>query len=156
MELNSDFLDMIAALQRQGAAFMVVGAYAMAAHGVPRATGDLDVWVRHGPENAQRVWRALVLFGAPVESADLTPEDLERLDMVYQVGQPPRRIDVLTSISGVSFDEAWPHRVTVEVGDVQVPCLGRQELIDNKEATGREKDRVDLKVLRKGASESNR
>ncbi|HSL81759.1 MAG TPA: hypothetical protein VLF66_03230 [Thermoanaerobaculia bacterium] len=148
MDLNPDFFDMVAALREEGAELLVVGAFAMAAHGVPRATGDLDLWVRPEPENATRVWRALLRFGAPVESAGLTIEDLANPDMVFQMGQPPRRIDVITGIDGVTFDEAWPNRKLVTVEGLEVPCLGRRELIRNKEASGRDKDLVDLKTLR--------
>lgn len=148
MDLNPDFVDMVAALREEGAEFLVVGAFAMAAHGVPRATGDLDLWVRPRPDNAERVWRALLRFGAPVELAGLTVEDLARAGMVYQVGQPPRRIDVITEIDGVSFDEAWPNRVVVEAGGLALPCLGRSDLVRNKKASDREKDRADLVLLR--------
>lgn len=149
MDLNPDFFDMIAALEEEGAEFLVVGAFALAAHGVPRATGDLDLWVRPHPENAARVLRALIHFGAPIESAGLTVEDLVNPDMVFQMGRPPRRIDVITGIDGVSFDEAWPNRLLIEIEDLRVPCLGRGELLRNKEAAGREKDLVDLKTLRR-------
>lgn len=149
MDWNPDFLDMIGALQREGAEFLVVGAFAMAAHGVPRATGDLDLWVRPGADNAERVWRALERFGAPVEAADLTVQDLISPGMVYQIGQPPRRIDVITGIDGVSFEEAWPNRVQATAGGLDLPCLGRGDLVRNKRASGREKDRLDLELLRK-------
>jgi hypothetical protein len=148
MDLNPDFFDIVSALRDEGAEFLVVGAFAMAAHGVPRATGDLDLWVRPEPENAAKVWRALVRFGAPVESAGLTVEDLVNPDMVFQMGRPPRRIDVITGIDGVSFEEAWPNRKLVLVEGLEVPCLGRAELIQNKDSSGRDKDLVDLKTLR--------
>lgn len=149
MDLNPDFFDIVVALRDEGAEFLVVGAFAMAAHGVPRATGDLDLWIRPESENAQKVWRALVRFGAPIEAANLTPEDLVSPDMVYQMGQPPRRIDVITGIDGVSFDEAWPNRKLVEVEGLKVPCLGHHDLIRNKEASGRDKDLVDVNTLRR-------
>lgn len=150
MDLNSDFLDMIAALREERAEFLIVGAFALAAHGVPRATGDLDLWVRPRPENAKRVWRALLAFGAPVESAGLTVDDLSNAGMVFQMGQPPRRIDVITGIDGVSFDEAWLNRVTVRIGGLEIPCLGRADLVRNKRATGRAKDLLDVELLRSG------
>jgi len=93
MDLNSDFFDIVAALPEERAQFLVVGAYAMAAHGVPRATGDLDLWINPVPENASRVWRALLRFGAPVEAASLTVGELVDPSMVLQMGQPPRRVD---------------------------------------------------------------
>ena len=119
----------------------------MAVHGVPRATGDLDVWVATDPANADRVWAALSRFGAPVAAMGVGREDLTRPDQVVQIGLPPRRIDILTSISGVSFDEAWKGRVTHEIGGLPVPFLGRAELVRNKRATGRTKDRADLEAL---------
>jgi hypothetical protein len=149
MDLNPDFLDMVAALREEGAEFLVVGAFALAAHGVPRATGDLDLWVRPHPANAERVWRALLRFGAPVAAAGLTVEDLVNPGIVYQIGQPPRRIDVMTGIDGVSFAEAWPNRVEVTAGGLDFPCLGRGELVRNKAASDREKDRADLDLLRR-------
>lgn len=126
---------------------MLVGAFAMAAHGVPRATGDLDLWVNPVPENATRVWRALLRFGAPVEAASLRAGDLVDPDMVFQMGQPPRRIDIITGIDGVSFSDAWPNQKLVTVDGLEIPCLGRDELIRNKRASGRDKDLVDLKTL---------
>jgi len=147
MDLNPDFFDIAAALQEEGAEFLVVGAFAMAAHGLPRATGDLDVWINPVPENASRVWRALLRFGAPVEAASLTVGDLVDPHMVFQMGQPPRRIDIITGIDGVSFGDAWPNRKLVTVEGLEIPCLGREELIRNKRASGRDKDLVDLKTL---------
>jgi hypothetical protein len=137
MDLNPDFFDMIAALQEEDADFLVVGAFAMAAHGVPRATGDLDLWVRPHRRNSERVMRALLRFGAPVASAKLTAEDLVNPGMVFQMGRPPRRIDVITGIDGVSFDDAWPNRLVLEVEGREVPFLGRGELLRNKQASPR-------------------
>lgn len=98
---------MLASLLETGARFIVVGAHAMAVHGVPRATGYLDIWVEPAQDNVARVWRALTLFGAPVESFDVSKDDLLSPDMVIQIGMPPRRIDILTSITGVEFKDAW-------------------------------------------------
>jgi len=147
LDPNPDFLDLVRELQRTGATFLIVGAYAMASHGVVRATEDLDVLVRPDPENAERVWRALLAFGAPVEATGLTPGDLARTDLVYQIGQPPRRIDLLTEISGLDFDEGWRTRRIDRFGDLAVPFLGRDALIANKRASGRLKDLADLEIL---------
>lgn len=155
MDLNPDFFDMIAALQEEDADFLVVGAFAMAAHGVPRATGDLDLWVRPHRQNAERVMRALLRFGAPVASANLTAEDLVNPAMVFQMGRPPRRIDVITGIDGVSFDEAWPSRLVLGVEGREVPFLGRGELLRNKQAAGRDKDLVDVEALRRAAPQQS-
>ncbi|HEY5906394.1 MAG TPA: hypothetical protein VIZ31_00045, partial [Vicinamibacteria bacterium] len=123
---------------------------ALAVHGVPRATGDLDVWIARDGANVDRVWAGLTRFGAPVMALGVRKEDLIRPDVVVQIGMPPRRIDVLTSISGVEFDEAWAGRVTHEVGGLAVPFLGRAELVRNKRASGRTKDRADLEALGEG------
>jgi hypothetical protein len=145
--VNEDFCDLLAALLAAEARFLVVGAHAMAVHGVPRATGDLDVWIAADPVNADRVWSALLRFGAPVAAVGVSREDLTRPDLVVQIGLPPRRIDILTSISGVGFDEAWTARVTHEVGGIRVPFLGRADLVRNKRASGRTKDQADLEAL---------
>src|SRR6185369_14866762 len=100
---------MLSALSGAGADFLVVGAHALAVHGHPRATGDLDIWVRATPENAQRVWGALASFGVPL--ADLVIADLSAPGIVFQMGLPPSRIDILTDITGVTFEDAWPRRV---------------------------------------------
>jgi len=136
---------MLSALREAGAEFLVVGAHALAIHGRPRATGDLDLWVRPTPENAARVWRALADFGAPLDS--ITVADLTRPDVVFQIGVAPRRIDILTSISGVEVSEAWGGRGTVPIGDLTVPGLGREALIANKRAVGRLQDLADLEAL---------
>jgi hypothetical protein len=145
--LNRDFLDFLAALIRAEARFLVVGAHALGAHGVPRATGDLDVWIEPTTENAARVWQALAEFGAPLESLGITAVDFETPDLVAQIGIPPSRIDVLTGISGVAFEEAWPDRMTIEVAGLPIPFLGRTPLIRNKRSAGRLKDLADLEAL---------
>lgn len=148
-ELNSDFRDMVAALQAEEAVFMIVGAHAMAVHGVPRATGDFDIWIRPDPENAQRVFRALEEFGAPLAATDLQVEDLSKPGTVYQIGLPPRRIDLLTEIDGVNFDEAWQSKTISQVYALEAPFLGRDALLRNKKASGRPKDLVDVRLLEK-------
>lgn len=144
---HQDFADILAALNDAHAEFVIVGAYAMAAHGVPRATGDLDLLVRPSPENAVKVYQALLAFGAPVQAHQLTAQDFERPDLVYQLGLPPRRIDILTSISGVSFDEAMRENVVGTLGMQRVHFIGRSPLVRNKRATGRPKDRIDADLL---------
>jgi hypothetical protein len=143
--LNRDFAEMLRVLSDEGVEYLLVGAYAMAAHGVPRATGDIDIWVRPSPRNALRVLRALRRFGAPL--FDLSTADLARTGTVFQLGVPPRRIDLLTSIDGVTFATAWKGRITCRLGGVEVPVIGRAALTRNKRATGRPKDRVDLHLL---------
>lgn len=145
--MNRDFAEMLSALFATGAEFLVVGAHALAAHGTPRATGDIDIWVRPTPENADRVLSALKAFGAPL--FDLTREDLSRPGIVFQLGLPPFRIDILTGISGVTFEEAWPDRLVSQVETMQVSFIGRAALIKNKRAAGRPKDLVDVENLEK-------
>ncbi|MFN2432769.1 MAG: hypothetical protein ABR599_08140 [Gemmatimonadota bacterium] len=145
--MNEDFRDLIAALLETGARFLIVGAHAMAVHGVPRATGDLDVWIDRERGNAERVWRALLAFGVPIESLDVSKEDLERADTVVQIGVPPRRIDVLTAITGVDFETAWEGRVSHVIGNLEVSFIGRREFLRNKRATGRLRDLADVDAL---------
>jgi hypothetical protein len=143
--MERDFAEMLAALNAAGAEFLVVGAHALAAHGIPRATGDLDIWIRPGEENAKLVLKALHDFGAPL--FDLTPEDLSVPGTVFQIGVAPVRIDLLTSISGVGFDEAWGRRLAVTVSGITFGVIGREELLRNKRATGRPKDLLDADAL---------
>jgi len=145
--VNEDFTDLLAALLAAGARFLVVGAHAMAVHGVPRATGDLDVWIAADAENADRVWEALARFGAPLAALGFSRDDLTRADHVIQIGLPPRRIDLLTSISGVAFEHAWANRVEQQIAPLVVPFIGRRDLVRNKRATGRPKDLADLDAL---------
>lgn len=145
--MNQDFLDFLRCLLDAGARFLVVGAHAMAVHGVPRATGDLDVWVQPTPENAACVWEALRQFGAPAEALGVSRADLETVGKVIQIGLPPRRLDVLTSLSGLEFDAAWGHRELHPVGGTEVPFLSRADLITNKRASGRPKDLADVETL---------
>lgn len=144
---NDDFLDMLRALVESNVEFVVVGAHAMAVHGVPRATGDLDVLVRPSPRNAAKLWDALLRFGAPVEAHGVRSEDFIEPGAVYQIGLPPCRIDVLTSISGLTFDQAWESALRVPVQDLEIPFLGRDALIANKRAAARDKDLVDVRLL---------
>lgn len=146
--MNRDFAEILASFSAANVEFLVVGAYAVAVHGRPRATGDLDIWVNPTPENAARVWRALTEFGAPLDQLRL--EDFSSADLVFQMGVPPSRIDILTGISGVSFSEAWPERVTVTVEGSAVPVLGRAALLRNKRAAGRPRDLADLAELEAG------
>ena len=145
--LKGDFFDIASSLHAEGAEFIIVGAHAVGIHVTPRATGDLDVWVRASPENARRVHRALQRFGAPLSTFNITPADFERLGCVYQMGVPPGRIDIITQLSGITFDEAWPGRVVLEVNGVPVPFLGREALLKNKRAAARPKDLLDVEIL---------
>jgi hypothetical protein len=145
MLFNQDFKDMLFALSEANAEFLLVGAYALAVHGHPRATGDLDIWVRADSKNAPRVFQSLAAFGAPLD--DLTIEDLSKPGVVFQIGVEPSRIDILTAISGVDFNRAWDRRVSIEMDGVCINVLGREDLIVNKRASGRPKDLVDADTL---------
>lgn len=146
--MTDDWFDFLIALLDAEARFLVVGAHALAVHGVARGTQDLDIWIDSTPANAERVWRALALFGAPLTTLDLTLDDLCRRDTVVQIGLPPNRIDLLTSISGVpEFDSAWVTRVEHSVRGRAVPFIGRDALIRNKTATARRKDLADAEAL---------
>ena len=143
----TDFRDLLAALVESGVRFMVVGAHALAAHGVPRMTGDLDVWLDPTEENAGRVWSALARFGAPLGSLSLRESDFTRTEQVVQLGLPPYRIDLMTSISGVDFRDAWEGRLVGTLFDVPVAFIGRDALLRNKRASGRPRDLEDVRSL---------
>jgi len=147
-ELNSDFIDFLGCLIVNDVRFLVVGAHALAVHGIPRATGDLDVWIEPAPANAAKAWTALAEFGAPAAALGFTIDDLTTPDVVLQIGLPPRRIDLLTAITGVEFADAWGARRMVEVGGKPIPFLSRHDLVMNKRATGRAKDLADLEAIR--------
>jgi len=144
--MNRDFVEMLSALSAEGVEFLLVGAYAMAAHGWPRATGDIDIWVKPTPENADRVIRALQRYGAPL--FDLTVQDLTRPDTVFQIGVPPGRVDILSGVSGLTFEEAWISRITATMGDVAVAVIGFDALLKNKLASGRPRDLADVAWLK--------
>ncbi len=145
MEPQADFSELLALFNAHGVEYLVVGAYALAFHGVPRYTGDLHLWVRPDGENGGRVLAALAAFG--FGDLGLTLEDLTREERVVQLGYPPVRIDLLTSLTGVTWEEAWREAVPGRYGDVPVRYLGRQALVANKRALGRHQDRADLEAL---------
>ena len=145
VELAEDFRDLLRVFADHGVRFLVVGAYALAVHGRPRATGDLDVWIEATPSNAKRTYAALGRFGAPLQ--DLTAADLAIPGVVFQIGLPPLRVDVLTQISGVAFEKAWPRRQRATFGEIEVDVIGREDFIVNKRATGRLKDLADAERL---------
>lgn len=144
---NDDYHDILAELVAQEARFIVVGAYALAVHGYPRATIDIDIWIEPTEENADRVWRALAAFGAPLADLDIRKQDLMRADVVAQFGLPPNRIDILTGVSGLEFDAAWKNRIEETLEAVRVPVLGLDDLVRNKRASGRDKDLADINGL---------
>lgn len=145
--MRDNFRDILTRLVERETRFLVVGAHALAVHGVPRAAGDLDLWVEPTPANAKRVWGAFVEFGVRLDALRIQASDFVVPDSVIQFGLSPHRIDILTSISGVSFTDAWKGRVEHKLFGVTVPFLGREALILNKRATGRHRDLGDLEAL---------
>ena len=143
--MTPDFVAMLSALSAEGVEFMLVGAHALAAHGFVRATLDIDILVRPTPENARRVVAALRKFDAPL--FDLAETDLVDPDVVFQVGIEPNRIDIMSEISGVSWNEAWAGRTEITVEGLRIPVLGLEEFVRNKRASGRPKDRADLILI---------
>ncbi len=144
--LNEDYRDMLQLLLEEEVKFIIVGAYALAAHGYPRATGDMDIWIKPDRENAKKVIKVLKRFGSPMGS--LTAEDLMVKGTIFQIGVVPRRIDIITAISGVEFEDAWLDCMMIDIENFHIPVLSLEKLIINKEATGREKDKLDAKNLK--------
>ena len=145
MALHADWSEFLSLLNAHRVRFVVVGAHALAVHGQPRFTGDLDVLVEPTPSNAKRVVAMLRAFG--FGSLGISEEDLGRPGMVIRLGVPPVGIDIVTSISGVGFGAAWKHRVKAALGGVRVNVLGRAQYIQNKRAAARPKDLLDLALL---------
>ena len=145
MEMQPDFRELLALFNAHHVEYMLVGGYALAFHGAPRFTGDLDILVKPDPENTQCILAALETFG--FASVGLTPEDFAYPDQVVQLGVPPVRIDLITSLTGLSWDEVFAGRIAGSYGDVPVDYIGREQFIANKRATGRQKDLADLEML---------
>jgi hypothetical protein len=143
--VNSDFRDLLSALSARGAEHLVVGAQAVGIHAMPRATGDLDIWVATHGENPGRVWNALSDFGAPLDQ--LSVEDLGQPDLIFQMGVVPLRIDIITSVEGLRFEDCWPRRIMVRNGNLEIPVIGLDDLIVNKRAVGRTRDIADAELL---------
>jgi len=143
--LNQDYKEMLSILLENKVDFLLVGAYAMAAHGFPRATADIDIFVRPSFDNAKKIFNALANFGAPLDG--VTIDDFKKLGTIFQIGVIPRRIDIITDIDGVSFEEAFKDRTIVDMEGLKVPVISKQILIVNKKATGRDKDLLDARRL---------
>ncbi len=148
--MNPDFVDLLNTFVAGDVRFLIVGAYALGVHGRPRATGDLDVWVEATPENAARVIRALRQFGAPLQG--VSEADFSFPGCTYQMGIVPIRIDILTELTGLTFQEAWASRLRRRFGPIEVDYIGREAFIRNKKAIGRPKDLADIEGLDKGDS----
>ncbi len=148
MDLDRDFSEFIACCIAREVRFLVVGGYALAAHGHPRFTKDLDLWIWIDPENVVRLVAALGDFG--FGSLGITPEDFAEPGVVVQLGYPPHRIDLLTSIDGVTFDECWPDHVVIDIGGAPVPFIDADHFLANKRASGRAQDLADAQALNCG------
>ena len=145
MEVQKDFKDLLALLNEHNVEFMIVGGYALAYHGSPRFTGDIDIYVQPSPENAKRILAALADFG--FASLGLIEGDFQTPNKITQLGVPPVRIDIITSITGVSWDDASTNKCAGTYGGIAVFYLGKEQFIANKQATGRKKDLADIESL---------
>lgn len=151
--LNEDYKDILHALSEEKVKFLLVGAYALAAHGFPRATMDIDIWVMPSPENADAVFRALRRFGAPLHN--LTKEDLQKDGTVFQIGVAPRRVDIITSASGLKFKQAYNRSILVCIEGIDVHIPSIHDLIQNKRSSGRTKDLADAETLESSLNNSS-
>jgi hypothetical protein len=145
MEVQKDFKELLALFNAHRVEFLIVGGYALAYHGAPRYTGDLDVYVKPDHENAERILKALSEFG--FGSVGIKETDFEHPEKIIQLGHPPVRVDIITSISGVTWDEADRGKTAGKYGGISVYFIGRDQFISNKKATARKKDFADLEAL---------
>lgn len=148
--LNEDYKEILQILLSHKAKFLIVGAYAMGAYGYLRATGDFDIWVEASAENSKKIYKSLSEFGAPL--SDIAEKTFTEKGIIFQIGVAPRRIDIITHIDGVTFEEAYKTKESIEIEGLQVPFLSKENLIKNKQSTGREKDRLDADYLKKNKS----
>jgi predicted nucleotidyltransferase len=148
--LNKDYKEMLQCLSEENVKFLLVGAYAVAAYGYPRATKDIDLFVGAAPDNAPGIMRALARFGAPLSG--VSASDFATEGIVFQIGNNPRRIDILTRISGVEFQQAYERRNTLSLEGIDIPVISLEDLIANKRATGRTQDLADIERLESALS----
>jgi len=147
MTLDPDFEDFIQFLNQYEVDYMIVGGYAMAFHGSPRYTGDLDVWIDISESNAEKMLLVIQAFG--FSSLGFKKEDFLKENLINQIGYPPLRIDILTNIDGIDFKEAYTQKQVIEIEDLKANYIGLRDLIQNKKTSGREKDIIDVKTLQK-------
>ena len=147
--LNEDYKEILQILLKNEVKFLVVGAYAMAAYGYPRATGDFDMWVDTTSENSKKIYKSLSKFGAPL--SEITDKTFTEKGIVFQIGVAPRRIDIITHIDGVTFYDAYQNKEIIEIENMKIPFLSKTNLIKNKKATGRKKDKLDIEYLQKNS-----
>ncbi|MFH1309413.1 MAG: hypothetical protein ABIH85_01895 [Candidatus Omnitrophota bacterium] len=145
--LNEDYREILQILLKNKVKFLVVGAYAMGAYGYPRATGDFDIWVETSLSNSRKIYKSLSDFGAPLK--EISEDTFCKEGIIFQIGVAPRRIDIITKIDGVSFKQAYSHKEKIKVERLTLPFLSKIDLIKNKKSTGREKDKLDIKYLKR-------
>jgi len=151
IELPDDFRDLLLELADAGAQFVLVGGHAVAYHGHPRATKDMDVLIRASGDNAERVYRALAAFGAPLEEFAVGATDFATYDGVLQIGLPPRRVDILNRVDGITFDEAIADGAGFMLDGRTIPVIGHTALLKNKRAAGRPQDIADIAAITRKA-----
>ena len=145
--LNEDYKEMLQLLLEEHVDFMIIGAYALGTHGYPRATGDIDIWVKPNNINSKKLYKALARFGAPLDQIQI--DEFSTEGIIFQIGVIPRRIDIITKIDGVTYEEADEDKIIVEIEGLKIPVISLEKFIRNKMATGREKDELDIKTLTK-------
>jgi hypothetical protein len=144
--MTKDMKDLLRALNAHAVKYLVIGGYAYGVHLEPRATKDIDIFIRSDEQNSEATFQALAAFGAPLDG--LTPADF-RDGTVFQMGQPPERVDILQRIDGITFDDAWEHRIIGHIdGEIPAAVISKEDFIRNKLASGREQDLLDVKKLR--------
>ena len=143
--LNKDYNDILQILLKNKAEFLVIGAYAMSAYGYPRSTGDFDIWVNNSKINSLKIYNSLAMFGAPIEK--LKTNSFIEENLIFQIGVAPRRIDILTTINGIKFNEAYNNKRDIKINKLIVPFISKNDLILNKKSTGRDKDILDINYL---------
>jgi hypothetical protein len=154
--LPKDFRDILTALNAEQAKYLVVGGYAVSVHSEPRATKDIDLWIKTDAQNSRAVYRALVAFGAPLGGISIEDFDL-KVKTRFQIGVAPVRIDLLHQVDGLTFDEAWENRVEGLLdGNIPVYVISREDLIRNKLASGRKRDLLDVEAIHEAASQQKK
>lgn len=154
MILAKDFEEFISLLNKHSVQYMIVGGYALAFHGKPRYTGDIDIWIGISEQNASRLLKVIKDFG--LASLGFVKEDFLKEGFISQIGRPPLRIDILNSIDGVDFNDAYKSVQIIELEELKVPYIGLGDFIKNKQATGRKKDLLDIKEIKKVATASKK
>jgi len=149
MLTSPDFKELLSLLAKHEVRYLVVGGYAVMKYTEPRFTKDLDLWIATDEDNSEAVFQALKEFGAPLKN--LSPLDFAQEGYFYQMGKAPLRVDIMMSLAGVTFEAAWANRETAHVGELSVPFISKRDLIQAKEAGGRDQDRIDVKKLRSAA-----